>query len=221
MNDALENGERPIINVEGDLVALGPLRRDLLPLYTRWINDLAAARTLGASSPMTLEGETKWYDESATSEKTVPFTVYALPDLRPIGTASLFEVDHRNRSATFGILIGDREYRGKGYGTETTSLVLDYAFTMLGLHNLMLTVYDFNPAGTRFLFRKKTLASHRRTSPDHRTAPRLPASEESCIPCGALPGRVRLAPWAQLRRIPRAGHCGFAQAAPGAPRGAV
>lgn len=149
MKDAPKNGERPIINVEGDLVALGPLRRDLLPLYTRWINDLGAARTLGASSPMTLEGETKWYEESATSEKTVPFTVYARPDLRPIGTASLFEVDHRNRAATFGIFIGDREYRGKGYGTETTSLVLDYAFTMLGLHNVMLTVYDYNPAGVR------------------------------------------------------------------------
>ncbi len=43
-----ENGEQPILNVEGDLVALGPLRQDLLPLYTRWINDLGAARTLGA-----------------------------------------------------------------------------------------------------------------------------------------------------------------------------
>lgn len=143
------DSEPPILNVEGDLVALGPLRRDLLPLYTRWINDLAAARMLGAFLPVTLEGETKWYDEWATSEKTAPFTVYAGQDLRPIGTASLFEVDHRNRTATFGIFIGDEEYRGRGYGTETTRLVLDYAFTMLGLHNVMLTVYDFNPAGMR------------------------------------------------------------------------
>ncbi|MDP9488144.1 MAG: N-acetyltransferase, partial [Actinomycetota bacterium] len=92
------SSEAPILNVEGDLVALGPLRRDLLPLYTRWINDLAAARMLGAFLPTTLEGETKWYDEWATSEKTVPFTVYARPELRPIGTASLFDVDHRNRT---------------------------------------------------------------------------------------------------------------------------
>ncbi len=90
MKGAAGKGERPILNVEGDLVALGPLRRDLLPLYTRWINGLGAARTLGAHMPMTLEGETKWYDESATSEKSVPFTVYACPDLQPIGTASLF-----------------------------------------------------------------------------------------------------------------------------------
>ncbi len=130
-------------------MALGPLRRDLLALYQRWINDLTAARTLGAFLPTTLEGQTKWYDEWATSEKTVPFTVYVRPELRPIGTASLFDVDHRNRTATFGILVGEAGYRGRGYGTETTRLVLDYAFTMLGLHNVMLTVYDLNPAGIR------------------------------------------------------------------------
>ncbi len=149
MTETSGGSEAPILNVEGDLVALGPLRRDLLPLYTRWINDLAAARMLGASLPTTLEGETKWYDEWATSEKTVPFTVYARPELRPIGTASLFDVDHRNRAAVFGIFIGDAQYRGKGYGSETTHLVLDYAFTVLGLHNVMLTVYDLNPAGVR------------------------------------------------------------------------
>ena len=38
---------------------------------------------------------------------------------------------------------------GRGYGTETTSLVLDYAFTMLVRHNVMLAVYDVNPAGIR------------------------------------------------------------------------
>jgi hypothetical protein len=76
------DSEAPILNVEGDLVALGPLRRDLLPLYTRWINDLGAARPLlGTFLPKTLEGETKWYDEWPTSEKTVPFTVYARPEL--------------------------------------------------------------------------------------------------------------------------------------------
>jgi diamine N-acetyltransferase len=149
MGDVGENAERPILNIEGELVALGPLRRDLLPLYLRWVNDLEALRTLGAFLPTTLEGETKWYDEWATSETIVPFTIYARPGMHPVGTASLFEVDHRNRTATFGIFVGDADSRGKGYGTETTRLVLDYAFTVLGLHNVMLTVLEFNPAGIR------------------------------------------------------------------------
>ena len=42
-----DNNEEPILNVVGELVALGPLRRDLLPLYQRWINDLGTMRTLG------------------------------------------------------------------------------------------------------------------------------------------------------------------------------
>ena len=43
------NNEDPILIIEGDLVALGPLRRDLLPIYQRWINDLGTMRTLGVS----------------------------------------------------------------------------------------------------------------------------------------------------------------------------
>ena len=66
MGDASENAERPILNIEGDLVGLGPLRRDLLPLYQRWINDLGTMRTLGlAPLPMTSEKEQDWYDRQS------------------------------------------------------------------------------------------------------------------------------------------------------------
>jgi RimJ/RimL family protein N-acetyltransferase len=171
-----ENNEEPIFNIAGDLVALGPLRRNLLPLYQRWINDLGTMRTLGLSPlPMTSEKEQDWCDRQSKAEDDVPFTIYEKETLRPIGNTGLHGVDHRNRSATFGILIGEHEFRGKGYGTETTRLMLDYAFIALGLHNVMLTVFEFNPAGTGFRFCKETLASHYRTSPDHRKALGQPA----------------------------------------------
>jgi diamine N-acetyltransferase len=154
MGDASENAERPILNVEGNLVALGPLRRELLPLYQRWINDLGTMRTLGlAPLPMTREKEQDWYDRQSKTEDDAPFTIYERETLRPIGNTGLHSVDYRNRSATFGILIGESECRGKGYGTETTRLMLDYAFTALGLHNVMLTVLEFNPAGIRAYFK--------------------------------------------------------------------
>jgi diamine N-acetyltransferase len=44
-------------------------------------------------------------------------------------------------------MIGERDFHGKGFGTETTQLVLDYAFTILGLHNVLLKVFDYNQAG--------------------------------------------------------------------------
>ena len=33
------SSEAPILNLRGEKVALGPLRRDLVPTYLRWIND--------------------------------------------------------------------------------------------------------------------------------------------------------------------------------------
>jgi RimJ/RimL family protein N-acetyltransferase len=139
----------PVINIIGERVALGPQRRDLLPTYYRWINDFHALRTLGAVSPgpTTMEQEERWLESQPSTE--VRFTVYERATGRPIGTSALHGIDYRNRTATFGIFIGETDARGQGYGTETTRLMLDYAFTALGLHSVMLTVAEFNLAGQR------------------------------------------------------------------------
>lgn len=137
----------PIITLHGDRVMLGPLRRDLLPLYQRWNNDLAVTRTTASSRPTTLEQETAAYDRLMAADEYVLFTIYEVETGRPIGTTYLGGIDLRNRTAEFGIALGEAEYRGKGYGTEVTRLVLDYAFTVLGLHSVILVVYAFNLAG--------------------------------------------------------------------------
>lgn len=130
-------------------MALGPLRRDLVPLYARWINDPETARALGFFIPFTTERETDWYEGEARSETSIPFTVYELSSLTPIGTVALMGVDYRNRRAEFGISIGEPGYRNRGYGTETTRLVLRYAFGVVGLHSVMLGVFDFNRGALR------------------------------------------------------------------------
>jgi RimJ/RimL family protein N-acetyltransferase len=144
-----EAERQPIVNVEGERVALGPLRRDLIPHYQRWNNDLAVTRTLRSSLPMTIEQEATGFDAVVKDERYALFTIYERATGRPIGLTYLADVDHQNRSAEFGIVIGERDCHGKGYGTETTRLVLDYAFTALGLHNVMLTCREHNVAGRR------------------------------------------------------------------------
>jgi RimJ/RimL family protein N-acetyltransferase len=61
----------------------------------------------------------------------------------------LFNIDYRNRTAEFGLLIGEPAARGHGFGTETTRLMLDYAFLALGVQSVMLAVWEFNHAGQR------------------------------------------------------------------------
>lgn len=150
--DEMDNAgdAQPILNIRGEKIALGPLERKLLPDYRRWINDFETVRTLDAPPrPMTADQEESWYETQSKAENNAIFTIYALPGLQPIGNAMLHNIDHRNRSATFGIIIGEASYRGRGLGTETTRLMLDYAFTALGIHNVMLSVYEFNGAARR------------------------------------------------------------------------
>jgi diamine N-acetyltransferase len=146
--------EQPIINIVGEKVSLGPMHRDLLPLITRWSNDLAARRNIGAPLPQTLEQRIAQYERDTVDEQSVDFAVYERAILpgghpRPIGTVGLFDINYRNGRAEFGIYIGEADARGKGFGTETTRLMLDYAFTALGLYNVALTVAEWNVAGQR------------------------------------------------------------------------
>jgi RimJ/RimL family protein N-acetyltransferase len=99
--------------------------------------------------PLTLEAETAWFDATAISTSMTMFTIYERGNWRPIGNLDLRDIDFRNRTAGFGIAIAEADSRGKGYGTEATRLALDYAFTALGMHNVMLTVFAFNPAAIR------------------------------------------------------------------------
>ena len=46
-------------------------------------------------------------------------------------------------------MIGEPDCWGKGYGTEATRLVLDSAFSVLGLHSVRLGVHCFNQRGIR------------------------------------------------------------------------
>ena len=140
----------PIINIVGRLVALGPIRQDLVPTYTRWMNDFAMLRTLGQPvRPMTQEREQGWYDGATRADDMFTFTIYERATGVPIGNTSLMSVDWRNRTAEYGILIGEADARGKGFGTEATSLMLDFAFTALGLHSVYLRVFEYNLGGQR------------------------------------------------------------------------
>lgn len=140
--------EQPVITIEGEEIALGPLHRDLIPLIARWRGDFAVQRTFGEMPrAITIEQATASYEQWAIGNGAHWFAIYERAGWRPIGHTNLFDIDWRARTCTFGILIGEADARGKGYGTETARLMLDYAFTALGLHSVMLTTDSFNLAG--------------------------------------------------------------------------
>jgi RimJ/RimL family protein N-acetyltransferase len=148
--DTPTHEHRPIINILGDRVALGPPRRDLLPTYERWMNDFDTLYLAGyIPGPRTLEGLSASYDRWTNDDKHVRFDIYEVATWRPIGFVLLKDIDFNSRTAEFGIAIAEADCRGKGYGTEATRLLLDFAFTARNLHSVSLTTAEFNVAGQR------------------------------------------------------------------------
>jgi diamine N-acetyltransferase len=142
--------DRPIINFAGEKVALGPRRRDLVPLYQAWLNDFEVTRTLAVSArPMTREQEEGWYERAGQREGEVGFTIYECATMRPVGNTGLHKIDLMHRTAEFGIMIGEKACWGKGYGTEATQLMLDYGFNALSLHSITLRVFSYHERGIR------------------------------------------------------------------------
>lgn len=142
--------ERLIVNIEGELVALGPVQRGHIPFWTRWFNDLQMTGNLAVMpKPMTFEEEETWYERAVSNDSDVSFAIYERATWRPIGNCGLHHPNMTHRTAEVGIAIGEPDARGKGYGTEAMRLLLDYAFTSLGLRNVMLRVYGYNTAAHR------------------------------------------------------------------------
>jgi len=137
---------RPDVIVPGEKVYLGPIRRDLARVYQRWMNDLEVAVTLTVLRrvPLTEEDELDWFDAARRDTSSRTFTIYERPDDRPVGNIGLHEIDFQSGTSEVGIVIGERSVWGRGYATEALSLLVDYAFTVLGLNQVWLRYVAMN-----------------------------------------------------------------------------
>lgn len=142
----------PIVNIVGERVALGPLHRGLLPLLERWDNDFAT-NVLRADDPRprTREALAAVWESLLRGERDdwLGFAIYALPDFRPIGVMNIRDFTNPHGTAEFGISIGEPAERGRGFGTEAVRLILDYAFSVLNVHNVWLDTPAYNAAALR------------------------------------------------------------------------
>jgi diamine N-acetyltransferase len=136
----------------GERAALGPLKRDHLPMFAQWINDPEVRRGLAYRGLANEDAEVKWYEEMTEAGRAprptaVGFAVHDAADGELVGVCGIEGIDHHFSRAELGIFLGRR--RGTGIGTDATRLALDWAFNMLGLRNVMLETYEFNEQARR------------------------------------------------------------------------
>ena len=129
-------------------------RRDLNDV-TAWRNDAELVNDLGSIFRyIDNEVDIEWFNAYMAGRKNnVRLAICESESRRIIGVTHLLGIDWANRSADFGICIGDRSTHGKGAGEFATRGVLKHAFMDLNLHRVHLTVLADNERAIH-LYRK-------------------------------------------------------------------
>src|SRR6185369_10594909 len=122
---------------KGELVRLSAVDpAELGKAFAKWNQDSELTRYLDArmASLHSAKAISDFYEKDLKeiSPAEYPFTIRALDDDRLLGDIGLYVINEwGSRDAFVGLGIGDREYWGKGYGTDAMKVALRYAFTEL------------------------------------------------------------------------------------------
>jgi RimJ/RimL family protein N-acetyltransferase len=135
---------------QGKLVRL--VSQEVQPMaeaISKWSCDSEYWRLLDSGSvrPFSVKTSKEWIEKDQEKERPDQFlfAIRALEDERLIGEIGLDGVQWTHGDAFVGIGLGERDYWGKGYGTDAMRVILRYAFTELNLHRVSLNVFQYNP----------------------------------------------------------------------------
>ena len=131
----------------GDRVRIRAMEEDDLPRYVIWFNDSEVIQGLNQFLPMSLKEEQKWFEDMQLRdpiERSLAIDIQPNDEWIHVGGCGFFGFDHQAKRAEFGITIGEKSYWGQGFGTEATSLMLDFGFNTLNLQRIALRVFADN-----------------------------------------------------------------------------
>lgn len=128
--------------LEGKKCFLRPVEEsDVTEEYVGWLNDPEITRYLGLGRfPMTLEELRASVERFKSSKSDILLAIIDRETGRHIGNVALNRINWVHRNADTGLVIGAKEFWGKGYATEAWGLLLRYAFGSLNLHKVIATV---------------------------------------------------------------------------------
>ncbi|MBI5229460.1 GNAT family N-acetyltransferase [Candidatus Micrarchaeota archaeon] len=131
----------------GEKVVLRPLVKKDLPNFVEWLNDPEIAIFLESRRRLTMKDELQWLESTHREVKKRKKVLFAIADRRSgqtIGNCELRNINALDKTAELAILIGDKNYWGKGFGSKAIKLLLEFGFSKLNLHRIWLTVHAFN-----------------------------------------------------------------------------
>ena len=133
----------------GENIRLRPITKKDTSLIVKWRNNPAVRKNFIFQEKFTEKMHNQWLDSKVAKGEVIQYIIEEIEGEKPIGSVYLRDIDDNNLSAEYGIFIGEDQARGKGYGTETAILFIQYALEKVGFHRIFLRVLKENDAAYR------------------------------------------------------------------------
>lgn len=133
------------------MIELKALQKGHAAYFCRWINDDEVIRySLSIFQKLKNNEQVKsWLVETIKDSGTFKKGIFLEGTDQLIGYAGICDLSSTNKSGEYFIFIGDKNFWGKGVGTEVTRHVLRIGFNELDLNRIMLTVSEPNVGGVK------------------------------------------------------------------------
>lgn len=132
----------------GTTVRLEPLTETVFDDYWAALADPEVLRLTGTHTPFEAEQVRTVLRNRSQQHDRADWAILRQHDGVFLGEAVINNFNPHNESASYRILLGPAHF-SRGYGTEATRLVVDYAMDRIGLHRLELNVFASNPRARR------------------------------------------------------------------------
>lgn len=137
------NSEESFIKVD-NLLFRKPCLDDVSDLLSVKNDEESALLLGGVHHQYTDQDIRKWIEFHNSQDDEALFVIVDTESGHVIGHVGIYKIDKRTRKAEYGILIGTKKARGKGWGTKITNAITEYGFTVLGLHKIKALVLKEN-----------------------------------------------------------------------------
>jgi RimJ/RimL family protein N-acetyltransferase len=123
------------MGIVGDKIVLRDAEREDMINRVRWFNDPEVNKTLLLEEELESGKTLEWFEKTKKDETRRDFVVES-KDGKPIGFTGLVSINAVHGTAACYCVIGQKEYWGKGIGTEVHLRLVDWGFKSLGLHKI-------------------------------------------------------------------------------------
>lgn len=143
------------MNIQGKMVTLRAIELSDLPLLAKWANSPEIWHWLGGwHFPYSTLSTENYIKNINNNNMTNHNFAIETEEHGLIGTANLVNIDWKNRNAFHGMMLGDKDTRGKGYALDVVMAIMRYSFKELGLNRLDGDMIAYNERSIYFYMRK-------------------------------------------------------------------